>query len=188
MSHTANTSTLRAQTRTTAYAFPAISLHWILAILISGMVGLGWFMMEIEDDPGSDWYFNLHKSIGLLIVLLVVVRVLWRVTNRPAPLPASTPTWEVTASGISHWVLYACMVAMPIQGLVGTMLSDQDLTFFGLVIPRLFAENGDLSEIFFEAHSITAWVLVGMVGLHALAAIKHLVMDKDGVFQRMWFS
>ena len=177
-----------SQTSSPAYAAPAIALHWILALLITGMVGLGWFMMSIEDDPGSDWYFNLHKSVGIVIALLVALRILWRLTHSPAPLPASTKPWEVTLSAITHGVLYIAMVALPLQGFVGSLLSEHGISFFGLAIPRLLAENDDLAEMIFEAHEITAWILVAVVALHALAAIKHKVIDKDSVLARMWFS
>ena len=74
-----STSALTANTP--AYAAPAIALHWILATLIISTVGLGVFMMSIEDEPGSDWYFNLHKSIGIVIALLVAL-------GRRSKLPA----------------------------------------------------------------------------------------------------
>lgn len=174
--------------RTPAYTPLAVALHWALAVLIIGMTGLGWYMMSIEDDPGSDWFFNLHKSIGIVIVGLVVLRLVWRLLNRPAPLPASMASWEVMASKIGHGLLYAAMVAMPFFGLIGSMLSKRDLLFFGIPLPRVFQDNHDLAETFFDAHSVTAWIFVGLIALHALAGLKHLVVNKDGVFQRMWFS
>jgi len=174
--------------RTPAYTPLAVALHWALAVLVIGMTGLGWYMMSIEDDPGSDWFFNLHKSIGIVIVGLVVLRLVWRLLNRPAPLPASMASWEVTASKIGHGLLYATLVAMPFFGLAGTMLSEDDSQFFGIALPHLLAVNHGLSETFFEAHSVTAWIFAGLIALHALAGLKHLVVNKDGVFQRMWFS
>lgn len=174
--------------RAPAYATLAITLHWMLAILIIGMTGLGWYMMSIEDDPGSAWYFNLHKSIGVVIVALVVVRLLWRLNHKPSALPASMPSWQLMASKIGHRLLYAAMLAMPFFGIVGTMLSEDDTQIFGLLMPRMLHANHDMAEIFFNAHSITAWFFVSLIVAHALAGFKHLLVDKDGVFQRMWFS
>lgn len=174
--------------KTAPYASPAVFLHWTLAILITGMIGLGWYMMSIEEDPGSAWYFNLHKSIGLIIALLVLLRLVWRLGHKPTSLPASTQPWEVTASAASHFVLYASMIAMPIFGIMGSLLSKKDFLFFGLPLPRVFEANHGFAEIFFTAHSITTWVLVGLISLHTLAALKHLVINKDAIFQRMWFS
>ena len=174
--------------RTPAYAPLAVLLHWTLAVLIIGMIALGWYMMSIEKDPGSAWYFNLHKSIGLIIAGLVLLRLVWRLGHKPAPLPASLPSWQVTAAKAVHWLLYGAMVAMPFFGIVGSMLSKKDFLFFDIALPRVFEPNHDLAEIFFGAHSFTTWILVGLISLHALAGLKHLVIDKDGVFQRMWFS
>ena len=178
-----------ASTRQPApYAPLAVLLHWTLAVLIIGMVALGWYMTEIEDDPGSAWFFNLHKSIGLVIAGLVLLRLVWRLGHRPAPLPASLPSWQVSLSRATHWLLYAAMVAMPLFGIIGALLSKKGIVFFGTALPRVFEANHDLAEIFFDAHSITAWILVALVSVHVLAGLKHLLVDKDGIFQRMWFA
>lgn len=170
------------------YAPIAIFLHWALAVLIIGMIGLGWYMMSIEDTPGSSWYFDLHKSIGLITAGLILVRAAWRIGHKPEALPASVPRRQATASRAIHWLLYVAMAAMPLVGIIGAMFSKSGIALFGLTMPRLFAPNHDVAEIFFTAHSIIAWVMVGLISAHVLAAIKHLVMDKDGVFQRMWFG
>jgi cytochrome b561 len=181
-------SSLSTSGETRPYAPVAMLLHWALALLIISMMGLGWYMMSIEDDPGSAWYFNLHKSIGLLIAGLVVLRLVWRLGHPPSRLPASVTPWQASASSASHKLLYGAMLAMPLFGIVGSMLSKKGLIFFGTPLPRVFEANHDLAEVFFGAHSVTTWILVALISLHALAALKHLLVDKDGVFQRMWFA
>jgi len=175
------------QTSGEQYAAPAKLLHWILAVLFIGMVGLGWYMMDIEDSPGSDWYFNLHKSIGLVVIGLVILRAAWRFTHRPAALPITIPSWQITASTISHWALYAIMFTLPLIGAIGAAFSKSGLVFFGSPLPRVVTANHDVAEFFFSVHSFAAWILVTLVCLHVLAGLKHLLIDKDGVFQRMWF-
>ncbi|CAN5351222.1 cytochrome b [soil metagenome] len=175
-------------TKTSFYAPLAVLLHWTLAVLIIDMIALGWYMMAIEGDSDSAWFFNLHKSIGLVIAGLVLVRLLWRLTHRPAPLPPSVPRWQVSASTAGHWLLYAVMIAMPAFGIIGSLLTKHGIVFFGLPLPKVLEANHDLAELFFQAHSVTAWILIVLVTLHALAGFKHLLIDKDGVFQRMWFS
>ncbi len=169
------------------YATPALLLHWLLAVLIVSMVGVGWYMMSIEDEPGSDWYFDIHKSFGILVFGLVALRIVWRATHRPAPLPASLPKWQVRLSHLTQWGLYACMILMPILGFLGALYSKSGIAFFGARFPSWTVPNHDTSELFFGLHSALAWVLVGLVALHAAGGLKHLLMDKDGVFQRMWF-
>lgn len=169
------------------YAAPAIVLHWLLALLIAGLVGLGWYMLSIEDRPDSGWYFDLHKSFGLLVFALVLPRILWRFNHKPAQLPARLPEWQARFASLTHWLLYACMILMPVTGFIGASLSKSGVTFFGMAFPAWIASDHGLAEQFFAIHSAVAWVLVSLVAVHALAALKHLLVDKDGVFQRMWF-
>jgi cytochrome b561 len=169
------------------YATPAVVLHWLLAVLIAAMVALGLYMMSIEDDPRADRYFGLHKSIGLLVFVLVLVRAAWRVRHPRAALPASVPRWEALASSIVQWLLYACMLLMPISGFLGASHTKSGIAFFGLPLPRWRAPDRDTAELFFAVHETVAWVLIALVAVHALGGLKHLLLDRDRVFQRMWF-
>lgn len=182
------TPTRTARTDPGRYGLVAVGFHWVLALLIPGMIALGWYMMSIEREPGSAWYFNLHKAIGLLIAVLVLLRLFWRLTHPPAALPASVPAWQATAARWSHRLLYVAMIAMPSLGIAGTLFSKNGLAAFGWSSPRLFAPNHDTAELFYGAHSVTAWILVVLIALHVLAGLKHLLIDRDGVFQRMWHA
>lgn len=169
------------------YAAPAIILHWTIAVLIATMVAVGWYMMAHEKDPGSERFFNLHKSVGIVVFALVLLRIVWRLTHKPAALPASVPAWEVTASLLAQGVLYACMLLLPIIGFIGASYSEEGVRFFGYQLPRMLAANDDMAERFFDIHIVLAWTMVAIIVLHAAGGLKHLLMDKDSVFQRMWF-
>ncbi|MDB5945322.1 MAG: putative cytochrome [Ramlibacter sp.] len=168
------------------YGRPAITLHWLLAVLMIGMTGLGWYMMTIEKQPQGPWYFDLHRSIGLVVFVLVLLRVLWRLGHRPAPLPAAVPRWQVTLSSITQYLLYACMVVMPVTGFVGSSYSKAGVRFFGMALPVWAVPSRATAAWFFSVHSITVWILVGLIVLHAAGGLKHLLIDRDQVFQRMW--
>ena len=169
------------------YGMPAIVLHWVLALLIVFMAGLGWYMMTVEHEPGGEWYIDLHKSVGLIVLTLVLLRVLWRMAHKPEPLPAALPSWQIVLSRWTEGLLYACMLAMPITGLLGSMYSKAGLAFFGAALPVGVTPARDMSKLFFNIHSFTIWILTALVVLHALGGLKHLLVDKDRVFQRMWF-
>ena len=185
-----NTDRTRSGTAATAwhYGTPAIALHWIIALLIFGMIALGWTMMSIEKEPGAEVLFDLHKSFGLTVFGLIVLRILWRSGHRPEGLPDSVPAWQARLSMLSHWALYACMIVMPITGYLGASHQKKPPKWFGFNLPNWAAPDHDIAEAFFTVHSITTWVLVVLIALHTLAALKHLLMDRDGVFQRMWMG
>ena len=169
------------------YGSGAVSLHWLVAILIAGMLGLGWYMMSIEKEPGSEWYFNLHRSLGLTVAGLILLRLIWRISHKPAELPDSVPFWERKLSLATHWLLYTCMVIMPLTGYLGASYNKSGVAFFGLKLPFWAANSRELSKLFFTIHSTLVWVFVAAIVLHVLSGFKHLLVDKDKVFQRMWF-
>ena len=169
------------------YALPAVLLHWLLALSIVLMAALGWYMVSIEDTPGSSWFFDLHKSIGLTLLGLVLLRWLWRIGHRPGPLPASVPVLKARIASLTHVLLYLCLFLMPLSGALGAAFSKHGLAFFGHPLPRLVAPDHAMSERLFGLHGVVLWVLIALLALHVLAALKHLLIDKDGVFQRMWF-
>ena len=168
------------------YGTPAIVLHWLLALLITFMTGLGWYMMTVEHEPGGEWYIDLHKSVGLVVTALVLLRILWRLFHRPAPLPANTPRWQAGVSHLTHWLLYGLMIAMPVTGILGASYSRSGLAFFGLHLPAWVTPDRPAAHQLFELHSTLVWVLVALVVVHVAAALKHLLVDRDDVFRRMW--
>jgi cytochrome b561 len=169
------------------YSRTAIALHWLLAILITLTTAIGWRMMWIEHQPGSEQFFELHKSIGLIIATLVVVRVLWRLTHRPEPRPAG-PAWEARLASATHGVLYVLMVALPITGYLGASFSKAGVQWFGIATPRWTAPDHDTAELFFDAHAVFLWTMVALLALHVAGALKHVLVDRDGSFRRMWFA
>lgn len=168
------------------YAGPAIFLHWAIALLIVLNVGLGYYMMLIEDDPGSERFFDLHKSFGIVIAVLVIARLAWRLKHPPAPLPDGMPRWQVKLALGTHWLLYAGLVVIPVAGFLGASFSKSGVVFFGLHFPAWVTPDHDLSEQIFTVHITLAWTLVALVALHVAGALKHLLVNRDKVFQRMW--
>lgn len=167
------------------YSRTAIALHWSIALLIAFMAALGWYMMSIEDEPGSGSYFNLHKSLGITMALLLAARIGWRLLNRPDPLSAAVPKWQRKLAQATQGLLYLLMVLVPAAGYLGASYSKKGAQWFGLATPQWALPDHDLAEQFFDIHSVLVWVLVVLVGLHVLGALKHLLIDHDGVFQRM---
>lgn len=168
------------------YSQPAKFLHWSLALLLPIQIGMGWYMLSIEDQPGSGWYFALHISLGLTAALLVALRIGWRLHHAPPAAPPELARWQRRAARSSHALLYVLMVLMPLTGYLGAAFGGEAMSYFGVPLPAWVTKNEGLKEPLFTAHSIIAWALVGMIVLHVLAAFKHLVINKDTLFRRMW--
>jgi cytochrome b561 len=172
----------------TRYTTPAIVLHWVIAVLVFVMIGIAFYMTGIpKGNPDRSYFFNLHKSIGVTVALLVLVRLWWRRKNPPPPLPTSMPSWQIQASQISHALLYLCLIVMPLSGFSASQFTKYGVNFYNVLkIPPLGFENKDIYEFLQGMHGVTAVLLVALIVVHVGAALKHLLIDKDGVFQRMF--
>ena len=167
------------------YTSMAIWLHWIVGIVILGQLALGLYMGDIpKDTPDRAWYFNLHKSIGVTLAVFILLRVIWRLGHRPPSLEGLTPAWQVTASKISHGLLYLCMIAMPVTGMTMSSYSKYGVKVWGM---KLISGSDDEAsrEFWLELHEITAEILMVVIAIHVIAALKHLMIEKNTVFQRM---
>lgn len=165
----------------------AITLHWIVAVLVLVLIGLGVYMVDIpRGTPERSFFYNLHKSIGLTTGIIVLIRLWWRAKHPPPALPASMPGWQVTASKISHALLYMCLIMMPIAGFTASQFTKWGVNYFEIVkIPPMGSPNKVLYDFFQGVHVNTSYVLMAVLIVHIAAAIHHLLFVKDGVFQRM---
>jgi len=189
------------------YTKTAIILHGVVGLLLIGMLVLGAFMHEVPKDlPKVDsvdfmnlgiytvqfsealtprsFYFNLHKSIGITVFALILIRLFWRMTHSAPAFPATMKAWEKTVAELVHKALYFLMLAMPVSGIVMATYSKYGIKWFGIPLIKGL-DNEGLREIFQEVHEVLAWTLVVLIVLHALAAIKHKLVDKDDVMSRM---
>ena len=82
------------------YTRTAMSLHWLIALMLFGMFGFGLYMVELPLSPQKLKFYSYHKWAGVTVFLLVLARLAWRITHRPPALPADMPAWQVTASGV----------------------------------------------------------------------------------------
>ena len=169
------------------YTNIAIALHWLIALIVIAQIVLGWWMQEIPKDPVGPRVnaFNLHKSIGLTVLLLMVVRLTWRSTHRPPPLPRM-PAWQAVAARTNHWLLYLCLFLQPMTGYLGSAVSGYPVRYFGLVLPDWAAKNIGLKDFLSVVHLTTSWVLVAAIALHVAAALKHHYADRDQLIWRIW--
>jgi cytochrome b561 len=176
------------------YTAAAIALHWVIALLIAGMIALGWIMTGLPEGQTAFALFQLHKSIGITILLLSVARVIWRLMNRPPSEPAM-PKWQAAVAAFVHVAFYVLIIAMPLSGwiMVSAAPSGIATKLFGSVpwphLPGLadlpFDTKQGLHEPLEFVHSKLAWVIIVLLGLHVAGALKHQFVDRDGLLARM---
>lgn len=178
-----------AQQRYTAFA---IALHWAIALMIIGLIAVGWIMEGMAPGPDQFAVIQLHKSFGITVLLLSIARIVWRFMNRP-PAEPPMPKWQSLASKAVHVLFYILIIAMPLTGwIMASASSDAPTRYFNLVdirlpgIPTLDAETRHgIEEGFEQVHSNLAWVIIALLVLHVGAALKHHFIDKDGLLARM---
>lgn len=166
----------------------SVVLHWLVALLALAQITLGWSMLEIPKAPAglrAGW-FNLHKSIGLSIGVLMLLRLTWRLRHPAPPLPLTLPPWQRKAAAMSHVLLYACLILQPVWGYLGSSFTRYPIQYFGITLPHWGWDSPALKDLFSALHFGTASLLTAVIVLHIAAALKHLLLDRDQVFQRMW--
>ena len=176
------------------YTAVAIALHWLIALAIVAMLVMGLAMTHLS-LPMADKFklYQLHKSVGLTILLLALARLAWRLAHRPPPLPDGMPAWEKGAAEATHVLLYIFMIGMPLVGWALVSVSPLNLPtrLYGLLPwPHLtflgaFGPKTLLEPIFKAVHAYGAYALIAFVALHAAAALRHYLVERDDVLQRM---
>jgi cytochrome b561 len=167
------------------YSTTAIALHWLMALALIGLLGVGTWMTGLKTSPDKIAIYNLHKAIGLTVLALAALRLILRVLRRPPPLPAM-PAWQAWSARIGHGSLYALMFAMPITGWLQNSAAGFPLTWFGLFkVPALVPRDSADFRFWQSMHEWLAWALMILIAVHVAAAFKHHFIDRDGLLRRM---
>jgi len=165
----------------------AIGLHWITALAVLGLLGVGLWMVGLPLGLLKLKVYAWHKWIGMAVLALTVARLLWRWRHPPPALPGSLRDWERRLAPIAHWTLFTLLLAMPLSGWMMNSAAGVGLYWFGYVpIPDLVPRDPDLFAVLKTVHKVLSRLLIAVVALHVAAVIYHDVLRRDGVFRRMW--
>ena len=169
------------------YTPVAISLHWLIALLIFAGWGLGFYMSDLPLSPVKLRYFSWHKWMGVTVFILAIVRAGWLATHAAPRLPHSILPWQAQTARATHIVLYVLMFIVPLSGWLMSSAKGVPTVYFGVLpIPDLIEKNKDIGEVLEEIHQWLAYGLAALVVLHTAAAIKHHFVDRDGLLGRMF--
>ncbi len=178
------------------YNAVAMSLHWLIAALILTNIGLAWYFNTLTGLPKIP-PIQLHKSIGITVLILSLARLGWRLAVPPPPLAASVARWERLAAGSVYVLFYVVMIGMPLSGWAlssaSRVIQIYPITLYGVVkwpaiapltqLPP--AEMKAAHAAFVTTHELLAKLAYGLIVLHVGAALRHQFLKRDAVLSRM---
>lgn len=169
------------------YGLIAVCLHWLIAATVLGLFGLGLWMVGL--NYYDDWYRTapwIHKSVGVLLFIALVTRLIWRLLDPPPPPEPTLSRFERQASLYVHALLYLLMMGVTISGYLISSADAQAVSVFGLFsVPATLTRLPEQTERAGDLHLALAIGLIALAALHALAAVKHHVIDRDRTLLRM---
>lgn len=168
------------------YARPARWIHWLTALAVLFVIPAGIAMMNLPSGPAQDRLFDLHRSVGILILTLSVLRVAVRVALGTPPRPEGIPDWQWRAANSVHHLLYALIFIMPLLGWAASSAFGAQVSVFGLfTLPNLVPKNEAMSDLYGNIHAYLGFFMTILVLAHIAGGLYHGIIRRDGVLSRM---
>lgn len=179
---------MQLKNNTTHFGIIAVTLHWLVAITVFSLFGLGLWMTGL--DYYDSWYKQgpwWHKSIGITLFFVVVFRLCWRLLNPPPAHLTNHKPWEVKLAHMAHLLLYFLILVIMVSGYLISTADNRPIEVFGwFAIPATITSLPGQEDIAGLIHLILASTLIGLVVLHAAAALKHHFIDRDRSLKRIF--
>ncbi len=171
---------------TTGYTGTAKALHWIIVLLLIAQFVFAWTMPHIGRNTPVTTLISLHFTFGIIILAVAIVRLIWRATHAEPPPEDGLPPWQRQTARLVHWLLYGLLFVVPILGWINASWRGMPIVMFGLELPQLVGTRAPGWQWTGHWHVLLAeYAMLGLVGLHVLAALYHYFVRRDGVLQRM---
>jgi len=162
-----------------------IGLHWATVTLIAGMFASAWLLLA-SDREHAAMLLTVHRSLGVVTWAVAIVRLGWRFSFAYLPpFPQSMPKVQQRLAKVSEYSLYALLLFQPLTGLAQSLTRGRHFMLFAWQVPKVMAGDKPLTALFHQIHALSAWVLLGLIGLHVLAALFHRFVLRDEVLQSM---
>jgi len=165
---------------------PAIRfLHWLTVFLITVIFALV-FSIGFESKTEAVAFLQLHRSFGVTVWVVTLGRLVWRQFSRFPNWPAEMSRAMRFAAHWSEYALYALLLTQPILGLLQTNAHGERVNLFFLGrLPALIDQDRPLAKQLLGIHETVGFVLLGLIGLHAAAALYHHFWRRDDTLTAM---
>jgi cytochrome b561 len=168
----------------TEYGLISKLLHWISAILLFIQIPLGFYLVDLDFGPERLTVEDIHVTVGLSIFYLVILRLLYKIFNPTPRLEPSVFKGQKFLAKLNHVMLYVTILSITISGILKKLFNGETLTIIFKKIK--IQDNFHLSELFFDIHVISNYVLIVLVIIHILAVITHKLFFNDNLLKRMF--
>lgn len=171
------------------YTRVAITLHWLIALSIIGLLIIGNMFESLGEMGKNDLRSSLrdlHKATGISVLLLSVIRLGWRFTHKPPALSSDLKPWEKGLAKFTHIAFYVLMIAIPLSGWIWSSATGRGIDMFGLFPWPLIPGLDGLKDLPLRSvHGMMADAMILLIVLHVGGALKHQFLDKDATLARM---
>ena len=168
------------------YTAVAQGFHWLILALLIAQFSIAWTMPDITKDTPDAGLVAWHLSVGSTILLVMLLRLAWRLTHTPPSPPTDLMPALQVLSRLTHWLLYAILIVLPVLGWINASSRGYKVWLFGVIpLPQLVPTGDAWGHAMGDVHGTVAWVLLGVIALHVTGALYHAVVKQDGVIRRM---
>ena len=162
----------------------SIWLHWLTALLVAVLWTIGQ-TNELIFDRGTTGRFALwstHFLLGGVLALIYLVRLGWKASGQRRPPEVGSAPMRLAAH-VGHGLLYLGLAVVLSLGIADAM--SRGSSVFGLYSYPQWIDK-DWREPLTDWHGLAANLLLALAGGHALIALVHQYVWRDGVLARMW--
>jgi cytochrome b561 len=161
------------------------ALHWTMAALVIVMLALGTRIADMQPDLSTLWLYDLHKSLGFVVLALALIRLIWHRIS-PPPLPIGAPSaWGTRLARAAHILFYCLLIAIPMSGWIASSATGIDVMLFDRwVLPAIAPVSEQWEQRGFALHGALTTGLFFLILVHVMAALKR-EMEGDGTLTRM---
>jgi cytochrome b561 len=161
-------------------------LHWLIVALLVVQFAIGWTMPDVTRDTKPVDLIAWHLSVGTFILLVMLIRLVWRAMSVVPPAPADLSPPLRLLSRVTHFLLYAILIVLPVLGWINASSRGWTVRLFGVLpLPPLAPSGSGWGHAMGDVHMNLAWVLLAVAGLHVLGAAYHQFVLRDGLLGRM---
>ena len=167
----------------TEYGLISKLFHWISALLLFIQIPLGFYLVDLDFGPERLSIENIHVVIGLSIFYLVILRLISKIINPNPKLEPSIFKGQRFLAKLNHVLLYVTILSITISGILKKLFNGETLV---IVFKKIRIEdNFELSEIFYDIHVFSNYLIIALITLHIMAVIIHKLLFNDNLLKKI---